>query len=201
MVDGALGGLGGCPFAPGASGNTSTEDMLFATRPEWLTPARFADLVGSVRGAARRTRRTEPVQRRAGRAVEGRRVRWVIPRRRPHLQLSDRGNSFLVTTAIPEPGTATCCTTAGKVDGRCREPLTAAELGERVRLRSITTSSSPSCATVFDAPVLAGARSRDHANYAVGYNNIDIDAATRPASWSATPPACSPTPRPTSPCC
>ena len=38
MVDGSLGGLGGCPFAPGASGNTSTEDLLFATRPDWFTP-------------------------------------------------------------------------------------------------------------------------------------------------------------------
>lgn len=45
MVDGALGGLGGCPFAPGASGNTSTEDILFATRPQWLTTETFADLV------------------------------------------------------------------------------------------------------------------------------------------------------------
>jgi hydroxymethylglutaryl-CoA lyase len=27
--DGAVGGLGGCPFAPGAKGNTSTEDMVF----------------------------------------------------------------------------------------------------------------------------------------------------------------------------
>lgn len=45
VIDGALGGLGGCPFAPGASGNTSSEDILFATRPEWLTPQRFGDLV------------------------------------------------------------------------------------------------------------------------------------------------------------
>jgi len=45
MVDGALGGLGGCPFAPGASGNTSTEDLLFATRPEWLDPRKLAKLV------------------------------------------------------------------------------------------------------------------------------------------------------------
>ncbi|MFF5790494.1 hydroxymethylglutaryl-CoA lyase [Paeniglutamicibacter sp. NPDC012692] len=45
LVDGALGGLGGCPFAPGASGNTSTEDILFATRPGWLTPDTFAGLV------------------------------------------------------------------------------------------------------------------------------------------------------------
>ncbi|MFL4472988.1 hydroxymethylglutaryl-CoA lyase [Paeniglutamicibacter sp. MACA_103] len=45
VVDGALGGLGGCPFAPGASGNTSSEDILFATRPEWLDPQAFAGLV------------------------------------------------------------------------------------------------------------------------------------------------------------
>jgi hydroxymethylglutaryl-CoA lyase len=45
MVDGALGGLGGCPFAPGASGNTSSEDILFATRPSWLTPTGLAQMV------------------------------------------------------------------------------------------------------------------------------------------------------------
>ena len=45
MVDGALGGLGGCPFAPGASGNTSTEDLLFALQPPWLTPPVFAGIV------------------------------------------------------------------------------------------------------------------------------------------------------------
>ncbi|WP_025736271.1 hydroxymethylglutaryl-CoA lyase [Mycobacterium genavense] len=45
MVDGALGGLGGCPFAPEASGNTSTEDLLFALQPPWLTPPIFAGVV------------------------------------------------------------------------------------------------------------------------------------------------------------
>jgi hydroxymethylglutaryl-CoA lyase len=45
MVDGSLGGLGGCPFAPGASGNTSSEDLLFATRPDWFTPHTLASLV------------------------------------------------------------------------------------------------------------------------------------------------------------
>jgi hydroxymethylglutaryl-CoA lyase len=30
IVDGAAGGLGGCPFAPGAAGNTATEDLAFA---------------------------------------------------------------------------------------------------------------------------------------------------------------------------
>ncbi|WP_181133945.1 hydroxymethylglutaryl-CoA lyase [Rathayibacter sp. AY1D9] len=46
VVDGALGGLGGCPFAPGASGNTATEDLLFALRPDWFTPGALAVLVG-----------------------------------------------------------------------------------------------------------------------------------------------------------
>jgi hydroxymethylglutaryl-CoA lyase len=45
MVDGSLGGLGGCPFAPGASGNASTEDLLFALRPTWLTPRALHELV------------------------------------------------------------------------------------------------------------------------------------------------------------
>ena len=45
VVDGALGGLGGCPFAPGASGNTSTEDLAFALRPAWSSPDSFAALV------------------------------------------------------------------------------------------------------------------------------------------------------------
>lgn len=45
VVDGSLGGLGGCPFAPGASGNTSSEDLLFATRPDWFTPDVLVELV------------------------------------------------------------------------------------------------------------------------------------------------------------
>lgn len=45
MVDGSLGGLGGCPFALGASGNTSSEDLLFATRPGWFTPSTLGSLV------------------------------------------------------------------------------------------------------------------------------------------------------------
>ncbi|WP_415975305.1 hydroxymethylglutaryl-CoA lyase [Rhodococcus sp. 077-4] len=45
LVDGSLGGLGGCPFAPGASGNTSSEEILFATRPNWFTPGTLTALV------------------------------------------------------------------------------------------------------------------------------------------------------------
>jgi hydroxymethylglutaryl-CoA lyase len=45
-VDGSLGGLGGCPFAPGAGGNTATEDLLFATQPSWFSPGTLATLLG-----------------------------------------------------------------------------------------------------------------------------------------------------------
>ena len=46
-VDGALAGLGGCPFAPGASGNTASEDILFALKPDWLSPESFARIVAA----------------------------------------------------------------------------------------------------------------------------------------------------------
>jgi hydroxymethylglutaryl-CoA lyase len=29
VIEGSTSGLGGCPFAPGASGNTATEDLVF----------------------------------------------------------------------------------------------------------------------------------------------------------------------------
>ena len=45
VLDGALGGLGGCPFAPGASGNTATEDLLYAFKPGSLNPERFREIV------------------------------------------------------------------------------------------------------------------------------------------------------------
>ncbi|MBG6217055.1 hydroxymethylglutaryl-CoA lyase [Arthrobacter sp. CAN_A6] len=79
MIDGALGGLGGCPFAPGASGNTATEDLLFALRPEWLQEDNFGALVRLGEAV------TEEVGE-AGRskAAQGARSRaaafsWVIP--------------------------------------------------------------------------------------------------------------------------
>ena len=29
MLDGSVGGVGGCPFAPGASGNLATEELVY----------------------------------------------------------------------------------------------------------------------------------------------------------------------------
>ena len=62
-VDAALGGLGGCPFAPGASGNTALEDVVYALRPGWLTPERFRTLVGH--GQALLAQLDQPVRSRA----------------------------------------------------------------------------------------------------------------------------------------
>ncbi|MBF6337171.1 hydroxymethylglutaryl-CoA lyase [Nocardia abscessus] len=83
MVDGALGGLGGCPFAPGASGNTASEDILFATRPDWFDPATLAsladlseDLLAEL-GEPNRSRALEGARSKAS-AFE-----WVVGTQRP----------------------------------------------------------------------------------------------------------------------
>ena len=53
IVDGAAGGLGGCPFAPGASGNTATEDLVFAFEHMGLaTGVDFAKLLAAADLAA-----------------------------------------------------------------------------------------------------------------------------------------------------
>ncbi|MGP5026833.1 hydroxymethylglutaryl-CoA lyase, partial [Glutamicibacter ardleyensis] len=79
LVDGALGGLGGCPFAPGASGNTSSEDILFATQPSWLTPTNFAGLVelsASLLGELGEPNRSKSAQ---GARSKAEAFEWVIP--------------------------------------------------------------------------------------------------------------------------
>jgi len=48
VIDGAAGGLGGCPFAPGAAGNTATEDLVFAFEHMGVkTGIDFARLLGA----------------------------------------------------------------------------------------------------------------------------------------------------------
>ncbi|MDX2358204.1 hydroxymethylglutaryl-CoA lyase [Dietzia sp. PP-33] len=80
MVDAALGGLGGCPFAPGASGNTATEDVVFALRPDWLGPDQFHELVRT--GDRMLTRLGERSRSRAsaGAHGDGREFAWTLPR-------------------------------------------------------------------------------------------------------------------------
>ncbi|WP_032377344.1 hydroxymethylglutaryl-CoA lyase [Rhodococcoides fascians] len=78
MVDGSLGGLGGCPFAPGASGNTSSEDILFATRPDWFEPktlAAMATLSEELLTELGEPMRSKTVQ---GARSEARAFGWVV---------------------------------------------------------------------------------------------------------------------------
>jgi hydroxymethylglutaryl-CoA lyase len=88
MVDGALGGLGGCPFAPGASGNTSSEDILFATRPGWVTPETFADLV--VLSEKLLAELGEPNRSKAAQGARSKApaFRWVIPSDSPEASVA-----------------------------------------------------------------------------------------------------------------
>lgn len=79
VLDAALGGLGGCPFAPGASGNTSTEDLVFGLRPEWLDPDSFSRLVRTAEFVTEAT--GEPMRSKAaqGARAEAPAFLWVLP--------------------------------------------------------------------------------------------------------------------------
>lgn len=79
VVDGALGGLGGCPFAPGASGNTSSEDILFATRPQWLTPERFGELVQISEALLAQLGEPNRSKSAQGARSKAKAFEWVIP--------------------------------------------------------------------------------------------------------------------------
>ena len=120
MVDGALGGLGGCPFAPGASGNTSTEDLLFATRPDWLTPTTLASLVElsekllAELGEPNRSRTAQGARSKAT-AFE-----WVIGSGDP-MSLAAR-LAFLSPTRSPNPLSARCAPLAASTYPPKRTP-------------------------------------------------------------------------------
>jgi hydroxymethylglutaryl-CoA lyase len=58
IFDSAAGGLGGCPFAPGATGNVATEDVVWlfrrmgvATGIDWAGLLEAADLAAAIPGA------------------------------------------------------------------------------------------------------------------------------------------------------
>ena len=58
VVDSAAGGIGGCPFAPGATGNVATEDVVWmfqrmgvATGVDWAKLLRAADASAAIPGA------------------------------------------------------------------------------------------------------------------------------------------------------
>ena len=86
------------------------------------------------------------------------------------------GNHFLVTTAIPKPGLQ-LLSDAGQVTVLPQPP-------DYATLSSLCASGDydvvlTQLRDVIDEPLLAGARVKGVSNYAVGYNNIDVEAATR----------------------
>ncbi len=50
VIDGALGGLGGCPFAPGAAGNVASEDVIYMLDRAGITTG--LDLAGMIEANA-----------------------------------------------------------------------------------------------------------------------------------------------------
>ena len=85
-------------------------------------------------------------------------------------------SNFLVTTAIPDPGLQ-LLRDAGHVTVLPEPPDygTLAALCASGEFDVVLTQ----LRDVIDAPLLANARVRGVSNFAVGYNNIDVDAATR----------------------
>ena len=78
-LDASVGGLGGCPFAPGASGNIATEDLVYLLRDSGIHVD--VDLNAADRGGR-------------GRAGRGRTraARRAAPRRRPARWVSERAD-------------------------------------------------------------------------------------------------------------
>ncbi|TIY09024.1 MAG: hydroxymethylglutaryl-CoA lyase, partial [Mesorhizobium sp.] len=49
VLDGSLGGLGGCPFAPGATGNVVFEDLVFLCETKGFATGIDLDALAAVR--------------------------------------------------------------------------------------------------------------------------------------------------------
>jgi hydroxymethylglutaryl-CoA lyase len=60
-VDSSLGGIGGCPFAPGASGNIVTEDLVFMLEAMGLRTGVDIDKLLAVRTILRDALPDEPL--------------------------------------------------------------------------------------------------------------------------------------------
>jgi len=61
ILDGSLGGLGGCPFAPGATGNVVFEDLVFLCESEGFATGIDIDKLVAVRAVLRSEMPNEPL--------------------------------------------------------------------------------------------------------------------------------------------
>ena len=73
--DGSLGGLGGCPYAPGASGNAATEDLVALFESEGITTGVDIEKLVDATAWIERDVLKRPLPGRAFRAIAGRRAR------------------------------------------------------------------------------------------------------------------------------
>jgi hydroxymethylglutaryl-CoA lyase len=61
ILDGSLGGLGGCPFAPGATGNVVFEDLVFLCESKGFATGIDIDMLVAVRAVLRSEMPNEPL--------------------------------------------------------------------------------------------------------------------------------------------
>jgi hydroxymethylglutaryl-CoA lyase len=61
VLDGSLGGLGGCPFAPGATGNVVFEDLVFLCESKGFATGIDLDRLIAVRGILKSEMPDEPL--------------------------------------------------------------------------------------------------------------------------------------------
>jgi hydroxymethylglutaryl-CoA lyase len=76
VLDGSLGGLGGCPFAPGASGNAVFEDLVFLCESKGLDTGIDLGKLVAVRGILEREMPGERLYGALARAGLPKSARW-----------------------------------------------------------------------------------------------------------------------------
>ena len=79
--DSSVGGLGGCPYSPGATGNVATEDVLYALRGSQYEAPGDLDAIAKVgTWISKMLNRTN--SSRVGKALEARRAREELEKER-----------------------------------------------------------------------------------------------------------------------
>ena len=77
--DSSVGGLGGCPYSPGATGNVATEDVLYALRGSKYTTAGNVEAIAEV-GSWISKAIGKTNASRVGKALEAKREREALKR-------------------------------------------------------------------------------------------------------------------------
>lgn len=93
--DSSVGGLGGCPYSPGATGNVATEDVMYALRDSrYETPGDLTKVAEVGTWISKALNR--PNSSRVGKALEARRAREQLEKERER----DGGSAENVTAKL-----------------------------------------------------------------------------------------------------